>query len=225
MEMKTLLLTATYLVGIGELLLAIFFWRTHSKNEIRKVMASLTLFTGLWVLVTAFNSYSISSHAEFIDKFTYTFGVLLVTALLDFSLVFPYPMLRIDRIHRIFMYIPAVIFSIMIFYGGDIVSHYYSGPTLQGLWVGGRLYWLYNLYLLCLFIAASIILIRKVKKTDGIHRHNLVIVIWSILLGGAPGMIFDVVVPLLTNEARFPLVGTISSVSWLALTSYIVIKK
>jgi len=48
--MKTLLLTLTYLVGIGELILAGYFWKTHSGSEIRKVMGMLSMVTGLWVL-------------------------------------------------------------------------------------------------------------------------------------------------------------------------------
>lgn len=225
MTWRGILVILTNLVGTGELVLAWFFWKTNSKNEIRRVMAFLALFTGLWVIATAMNSYSTSPLAEFRDKFTYTFGVLLVTALLDFSLVFPYPMRRIDRLHRIFMYLPAVIFSIIIFRGRDIVSHYFSSPTLSGQWIGGPLYWLYNVYLLGLYLAAMIILISKIKKTDGIHHRNLVIVVWSILLGGAPGIIFDVLMPLLYNQAKYPLVGTLSSVFWLALTSYIILRK
>lgn len=223
--MKTLLLTATYLVGIGELILAGYFWKTKVGNEIRRVMALLVLFTALWVLFTVFNSYSTSPHAEFIDKFTYTFGVLLVTALFHFAIVFPYPMMRLDRLHYVFMYLPAAIFSVIIFRGHYIVSHYFSSATLSGQWIGGPLYWLYNLYLLGLYLAAMLILLRKLKTTDGIHHKNLVLVIWSILIGGAPGMIFDVIMPLIFNQARYPLIGTLSSVSWLALTSYIVLKK
>lgn len=223
--MKTILLTLTYAVGIGELFLACYFWRKCAKNEILRVMGFLALFVGLWVIITAINSYSISPLAEFRDKFTYAFGVLLVTALLNFVILFPYPMFRLDRLHYVFMYTPAAIFTLIIFGGHEIVNHYYSNLTLSGQWVGGPLYWVYNVYLLALYSATLVVLVIKSKKTDGIHRRNINLVIWSIIFGGAPGIIFDVFIPLVTNQAKYPLVGTLSSVVWLGLTSYIILRK
>ncbi|MEK7637600.1 MAG: histidine kinase N-terminal 7TM domain-containing protein [Patescibacteria group bacterium] len=223
--MKSILLSLTYLIGISEVFLAFYFWRNSSKNEIRRVMAFLALVTGLWVITTAINSYSVSPLAEFRDKFTYTFGVLIVTALLNFTIVFPYPMFRLDRLHYIFLYLPAVIFTLVIFGSHDVVSRYISSPTLSGQWFGGPLYWMYNGYLLVLYVWAMAVLYSKFKKTDGIHHRNLILVFWSIFLGGAPGIVVDVIVPLVTNQAKYPLIGVMSSVVWLGLTTYIILKK
>ncbi len=188
-------------------------------------MGLLTMVTGLWVIATAMNSYSISPLAEFRDKFTYTFGVLIVTSLLNFSIVFPYPMFHLDRLHYIFMYLPAVIFSLIIFGSHDVVSRYISSPTLSGQWFGGPLYWIYNGYLLMLYVGAMAVLFSKFRKTDGLHHRNLVLVFWSIILGGAPGMVVDVIVPLVSNQAKYPLIGVMSSVVWLGLTTYIILGK
>lgn len=224
--MKELLLTLTYLVGAGELVLAWYFWKTNSGNEIRKVMAFLALVTALWVITTAFITYAEpSTVVQLRSDFVYTFGVLIVTALFHFALVFPWPTLRFDWLHYVMLYIPAIIFGYINFASDEIVGQYVSSNTLSGIWYGGSLFPLYNGYLLLAYIAALVLLFKKYRRSDGIHRINLRIVLWSIILGGAPAIVADLVTPLLLQYAKYPLIGTLSTVFWLGGTTYILVRK
>ncbi len=224
--MKTLLLTLTYLVGAGELVLAWYFWKTNSGNEIRKVMAFLALVTALWVITTASITYTEpSAAAQVRSDFVYSFGILIVTALFHFALVFPWPTLRLDWLHYVLLYGSAVIFGYINFITNDIVAQFISSATLSGKWLGGPLFPLYNSYLLLAYLAALFILFKKYKRSDGIHRINLRIVLWSVIIGGAPAVIADLVVPLLFQFAIYPLIGTLSTVFWLGGTAYILVRK
>lgn len=227
--MKTFLLTATYLVGIGELILAIFFWVTHSKNEIRKVMALLAFSTGMWVITSAIVSFADANQfVFFVLSLVYFFGVILMTALLHLALLFPYPLLRLDRLHAWLLYVPAIIFSFIAISTKTIVADYIVNVHISGNVVSGPLHALYNFYLLLLFILSLAIFLYRIRKTDGIHKRNLSIVFWSVLIGGSIPVWLDLIIPIVSHglyDQSNYLIGNIATVIWLGATTYIITKK
>jgi hypothetical protein len=76
-----------------------------------------------------------------------------------------------------------------------------------------------------MYAATVLTLLIKFKYVDGVHRKNLTTVVASILLGGFPAVVTDVVFPLFTNTGKFAIVGSLSTIFWLGITSYIVLKK
>lgn len=225
--MKTILLTLTYLVGAGELILAIYFWINHSKNEIRKVMSLLAFSTGMWVITSAMIAYRTGGDVTLlINGFVYTFGILLLTTLVYFALIFPFPLMRLDRFHKVLLYVPALIFSIIGFTTRAIELDYIANEKNAGEVVGGPLLPIYNNYLLLLFIISIGLLILQVRRNDGINRNNVRLVLWGVLIGGIPAVIIDLVI-----STYFPdyvpnfLYGVLSSVIWFGTTTYIVLKK
>lgn len=224
--MNHLLVSITYVVGVGELALGLYFWKTNSNNEIRRVMAFLALVTGLWVIANAASAYTLeNSLTVFADKATFALGAFILTALFHFALVFPYPMRRLDTLHYIFFYLPAVAITWVMMNNNTLIAASDFSPTQQGTWTGGPLYSLYNFYLFSLFVSTFLLLLQRYKHTDGIHRRNVLLVVYSILLGGLPAVILGIFLPLLNNSGQFPLVGPVSTVIWLGFTSYIILKK
>lgn len=224
--MKTALLVFSYVVGLGELLLAWYFWKTRFGDAIRKSMSFLALSTALWVLSTSLGAYATPSPmVEIIARLTYVFGIMLVTGLWVFSIFFPFPSIRLDRLHYVLLFTPVVIFSVALLFTETVIERYVSGLTTQGIWYGGPLYNIYNVYLLVLFFSALIILVRKLRRSDGMMLVNLKAVIWSIFLGGMPAVFVDLVTPLYKNAASTPLIGVVSTVIWLGVTTYIVVRK
>jgi hypothetical protein len=115
--MKELLLISCYIVAALEIALGVYFWVTNSGNEIRKAMVALSLFTGVWVFLSAFTSYKpYADHDYIYSALTYIFGVLLTTAILHLACVFPYKLFQVDRLHVFLGYIPAIIFSALLFF-------------------------------------------------------------------------------------------------------------
>lgn len=220
------LIAINYAIGIGELVLGLFFIKTNSGNEIRKVMAFLAFITGLWVLVITFNAYNINvNSAAQLDKWTYVFGAFIVTALFNLALIFPYRLLRLDWLHYVLLYVLPFFLSALALSSNEIIRSYSTGIGNSGTWYGGSLYWIYNLYMFVMYTGTVAIFFHRYPKMDGIHRKNLRLVIYSIVLGGIPAVLFDIVIPLFTNQGRFPLIGTTSTVVWLGVTAWIIRKK
>lgn len=216
----------TYLVGTGELILAWYFWKTNSGDRIRKTMVLLVMSVGLWVIFIAHVAYAPAGNVPPVTvDLTYFLGILMVTTLLLLSFLFPYPTIRLDWLHYTLLYTPVIIFSAFLFFGDSIVSGFISSPNQQGYWTEGSMFWIYGLYLIILFIFSLINLVRKYRRSDGIHRINLRLVIWSLLLGGSPAVWLYLISPLFTGKASYPLVGTSLTVFWLGITSYILVRK
>lgn len=223
---KTILLTLTYLVGAGELILAIYFWATNSKNEIRRVMAFLATMAATWVLLSASIAYNITSDWALVaNRFIYLTGVFMVTAIVHLALVFPRQVTRIDRFHTILLYIPATLFSSIAVFTDSIVKATRQVGNLPGQPIGGVVYPFYNIYLISLFVGAIFLFVVQRKRADGEHRKNVNILIAAFLVGGLPAVYIDLVSALFKTEPANYLVGNIATAIWLGATTYIVMKK
>lgn len=225
--MKIVLLSLTYLVGAGELILATYFWVTNSKNEIRRVMALLAFATGVWVVMSGLTSYVPQTPITTIYmRFVFAAGVLLVTALLHLTLVYPFPIVRLDRLHAWLLYVPAIFISFVSFTSNAIVAGFTGSVTDSGRIIPGPLYNSYNVYVFLVFLAAIILLAYRWQKSDGMHRKNLQLLFWSIVIGGMPGVVIDLLIPVL-SKGVYPNAdyGAISTVLWVGATTYIISAK
>lgn len=225
-EMKEFAIISTYLIGAGEILLGLFFWKTNGHQRIRKTMAGLAIITGLWVLATVGAAYTEHELVKIIlPKLTYVFGVLMVTAVLLFAILFPLPKHNFDRLHIALLFSPATLLSFIIIGTPTVIDYYVASSSMQGAWYGGPLFQYYNLYLILLYIAAIGIMVKRSMDVNGMSRHTLLPVILSFVLGGLPGVVNDLFLPLFSGFAKNPLYGTSATVIWLGVTSYIVLKK
>lgn len=224
--MKPFLLIATYFVGFGELLLALYFLWTHSSSGVRKLMACTSFFTGMWALtsvIIAYQAYS-SGYLIVAEKAVFIFGAILVTSLLHFAIIFPYPLIRFDYFHAVLLYIPAAFLSIIaattnLISRGSIGSTNFAGEVIQG-----PLYPHYNVYLLLLYGATIVILATKLGRTEGIHKRNTRLMFTAITLGGLPAVFVDLIAPLLGLSMNF-LSGVLFTGIWLGVISFIVFRK
>lgn len=225
--MKTLLLTLTYLVGAGELILAIYFWATKSKNEVRKVMALLAFSTGIWVVTNGLTSYVQQTSSNIIfGKLVFISGVVLISSLLHFVLIYPIPLFRMDRWHAILLYVPGILFSIIIATTNAVYKGFTGSTQDSGQVIPGPIYNIYNLYIILLFVASLILLIYRARLSDGLIRRNAIFFFWAVLLGGLPAVIIDLFISSFVRDIKpNALYGVISSVVWLGTTTLIILRK
>lgn len=224
--MKTLLLTLAYTIGIGELILAGYFWVTNSKNEIRQVMALLAFSTGMWVILSALIAYMQDAlNALVVGRAVYVFGAFLVTTIVHLALVFPKQIIHIDRYFTWLLYLPATLLSIITLGTDAIISGTRVLEGYPGEPISGSVYPIYNLYLLVLFFLALLIFFKQRKQSDGQHRKNLTIVLSAFAIGGLPAVYLDLVTPFISDKPENFLLGNISTVIWLGAITYIIRKK
>lgn len=225
--MKTILLILTYAVGIGELILAIYFWVTNSKSEIRRVMALLAFSTGIWVITSGLTSYvEQNSVTTAFMRIVFLSGALLITALLHLTLVYPTQMAKLDRFHGWLLYLPAIIFGIISLTSNTIVNGFTGSATNSGRIIPGPLYNLYNIFVLGVYILSCVLLYVRKLRADGIHRKNLNLIFWAVVIGGIPAVVVDLIIPIVSkgvyHNASY---GAISTVIWLGVMTYIVRRK
>lgn len=223
--MKTLLLTLTYLVGVAELILAVFFWVTHSKSEIRKVMALLAFSTGMWVVTNGLTAYTESSlWVDWSLKLLFVAGITTVSSLLHFSIVFPFKTFIFDKLHALSIYIPTLLFTVIMFFSNTIVSSYNVAPDNPGFVHRGPLFLFYEIVVSLYFLLAIAFLFLKLKKVDGLHKANTKLVLFGITLGGLPPVVLNLWFAFFGSFFN-PLVAVLFSVFWVGFTTYIIVKK
>lgn len=225
--MKTILLTLTYLVGVGELILAIYFWATNSKNEIRRVLGFLAMSTAFWVICSAFIGYRVDTpSALLLNRVVFVFGIFLISAFVHFASIFPYRLFNIDKLHIILFYIPAALFSLLSLTTTTAISSVYmTGPNDPGQIIGGPIYGWYNLYVAVLYVIGVIILFFQRKRADGAQKNNLSLLVTAFIIGGIPAVYLDLIIPFFQLINPNYLYGNIITAVWLGATTYIVLKK
>lgn len=224
--MKEIVLTSCYVIAACELVLGFYFLATNSKIEIRKVMALLSFSTAIWVALSAVTSYHpYSSIGYFETAILFLSASVLITAILHFSLIYPFKLFRFDRLHVFLLYLPTVLFGWNLFFSRTIVSTFYGSPTDPGGVVGGPLYVQYNVYLAVIYLVAMTILVYRIIHSAGYFKKALSLVLSSFIFGGLPGVIFYLIVPSFSSGVTAnPFIGVIPTIIWVGVTSYIVIK-
>ena len=216
---KTILLTLTYLVGIGDLILAIYFWVTNSKNEIRRVLGLAFFAVAMWGITNT----QTRIESTFIGLLPYVFGPLALTSILHFSIIYPLRKFSFDKLHAGFLYIIWLLFSYLVIGTKTVIIDVFSRNGASYT-TPGPLFFLFNIYLGILFVGTLIILVSKFKNLDGMYRQNVKIAFWSILIGGLPGIYFAVFHFAKDLPYNY-LYGPIGTIIWPITTLYVVKRK
>lgn len=220
------LVLLTYITGLGEILLSAYFIKTNSGSEIRKVMALLCASTGLWVLLCAYEAYrpeTVINHA--INNLLFVAGLILLTTLLYLVIIFPYRMRYFDSLHVVMMYVPVILFTVILFGTKTIVVKTVADAQNVGITNPGPIYLIYNLYLIFLYLFSIGLLALRSTKLSGFQRRNVLIFLVSLLLGGLPAVAIDLFAPFIGLYQLNYLYGNLASVFWLGGVTYILTAK
>lgn len=219
MEGKTILLIVTYLVGAGELVLAGFFWITRQGQEIRKVMGWLCLSIGFWVITNGL----LIDNIGWLPRLIFIAGMFALHFLLHLVIIFPVRKFHFDKIHLLLFYAVPLFFSYAILNTDTVIVNFQNVDNTS-ITVGGELFPLFKFYLLLLYFLSIFFLIRRIRLSNGHHRSLSTLFMYSIVLGGIPAMLFNVlnVFPNLSYNA---VIGPIFSGLWLITIIYIIWKK
>lgn len=216
--------TIATIIGIGELLLALYFWRTNSGSRIRWTVGLVALSMGMWVLLNVLTSYTErTALTDALVPILFFSVVILFLSILHLCLEFPYPMFRVDRLHILLLYAPAAIFAHVLFFTNGIVRDYQLDPSSPGYVIPGDFYPVFAGLIAIGLVASISLLIWKARRTEGVFRRNVLLVLCSFLIPGLPGLYF-----VLTREAvgasYNSLITPIVSGVWLGITGYIVFR-
>jgi len=209
-----------------ELILGLYLFFRHPKNHITISYFLFILGVVIWVLS---NGFAILEQTRNINwwKMTYIGGALLASSFVYFAMAFPYSRKEISKLKIIGLYLPIVYFIIIIFSTKLIVE----GLATYDVWITnvtlGPLYHLYVLFVVIFLIWGTVLLLAKFKISDGIHRWQLKLMLWGIIISALFAITSDLIIPFFSEYylVHYPWVGSAFSLVWLSFTSYIVFKR
>lgn len=220
------LVILTYIAGVGELVLALYFLKTNSGATIRKVMSLLCASTALWVLTSAFVAFRPSTpFVDFMGNIVFFGGATLLTTLVWLVCIYPYPNIRFDALHVMLLYVPVLLFTVILFSTKTILAGTIADSSNVGQTIPGPVYWIYNAYQLVVYLVALCILIFKSRHFSGYNKRNILIILAALVLGGLPGVFLDLIAPFFNLYNVNYLYGNLASVFWLGGVTYILVAK
>lgn len=223
--MKTVLLALAYSIGLVELGFALFFWKTNGGNQTRRVAGTLAFAMSAWVILNALTAYREPS--AFVDgafPFVYVSVLVAVTAMVHLALLFPIPLVRIDRLHVFLLYLPTLLLLYPLFGTETVVSGYELNSQISGYATPGPIYPLFSAIVVVGFLLTSALLMKQIRRTDGVLRRNATIVLGSLFVPVLSGIVYNLPHELRGTAYNSMLVPLLTGF-WALLTGIIVIKK
>lgn len=190
-------------------------------------MALLAFSTGMWVLSSTFTAYKPNEgFYEIISSFVYVFGILTVSLLVHLVAIFPYPLFKVDRLHKVLFYIPSLIFILIALVTNGIQLSATGGDNEPGKVIPGPIYGIYNLFVTFLYLFTVGILVNRLGRLEGFQKKFLSFLLIAVIVGGLPAVIIDLILPVLNPKTEVNyLYGVLFTGFWLGTTVYLVNKK
>lgn len=210
-------------ISLIELILGLRFIFGYEKSQ-STIWYGL-FFIGAAIYVGANGSNYIFGNALFQgERWTWFGGVCATAFFLPFS--FSYPIAR-KSVQEL---LPLVIWPMAVFLPSLIVTDVFiKNPTLFIQTVGyqteaGVLFWFMIAFIMVYWLWAIVNLVRQMQRSDGMHRRNILLILFGIIISLAVLTFSDIIYPLFA-VSRIGYVGSLFTSVWLGCTSYILLKK
>ncbi|PIT90570.1 MAG: hypothetical protein COU22_01470 [Candidatus Komeilibacteria bacterium CG10_big_fil_rev_8_21_14_0_10_41_13] len=129
-------------------------------------------------------------------KFFYFGSALIIPAFLAFANYYIYPSYRVTKKKVIYFLIPFLIITAIIFHPSwflESATHHEWGNDANEKLVS---HLIFAAYLFVYIILSYVILFRKFRRSEGIHRTNLSFIISGSFLSFLFGIIFALILPI-----------------------------
>lgn len=211
------------LVAIFNFTVAGFIFGRNRKSHINISFALMYLFAAFWSLGLALFRIAINpNYALSYNSEIFIAALLIAPSFLYFSYVFPFPLFIIKVRKVLYIYIPAVLMSILL-----LVPEVKMNRILTAKNNLVDLHWAYYLYsfiFVIYIILAMVVLIRKYIKSDGVIKHQLKLILTGMIFGLIVGMSFNLFLPLIGNY-NLAWVGPYSAFVVMIFVYYLISKK
>ncbi|MEK7631590.1 MAG: histidine kinase N-terminal 7TM domain-containing protein [Patescibacteria group bacterium] len=218
------------LVNLG---LGIFVYFNGRKKKVNRAYLFLSLAISGWVFTNLLTYYLVDYNAIAISgKFDYAFAALLVPLFFTFAIYFPNEKFHIKtkllHIGLIVSWVSGILVIIASLFTKYIqVRPIVITPHVVTIEQGSGHPYFFAYYIL--FVAwAFAILIQKIKRTTGIDKQKITIVVYGFAVAGIFGTTGNLVLTTflhsLTGQAIASLIGPIFTVALVASMAYAILK-
>jgi len=210
------------IIGILEVALAIWFLVKYKRTLAIVWFAIFVFGIAGWVLSNSL-LYATLDYQFLADRLVWFFGVVLTGSFLLFCRYFPYSVTEEKKSDILYFLAPVLFFAFVIFVSKNFIitlDYNYNPPVFNF----GPLFFLFPLFFFSYWFYSIYQLVIKFRKSDGIHRWQLRLLLWGVCLSFTFGAIFDVIFNWL-KITGFEMIGSESTIFLLAFTTYIIFKR
>jgi len=207
-----------------EFVFAFYMFFRKQKSAISVSFGLFILSVGFWALGLAlFRGLMNNSYAFIASRTTYISAAFIASTFVYFSLVYPFKTRDLNAGDILLIVSPGIITFFFIFFSDLLIKEYVMEEWGRSAIVGPA-YHFYGIFFLVYWLWGFVNLFKKYRATDGIHRLQMKLALWGIIISFALGSFFALFQPWFQNY-RYTHYGPESSVIFLAFTAYIIWKK
>ncbi|MEW6515739.1 MAG: ATP-binding protein [candidate division FCPU426 bacterium] len=196
-------LVLTIFIAIIEVILGFFVITKKSSSVMHRVFLAFSIFIGLWSVCLGF----IFSPLDLSEKITQILintimlsGYLVISTFLIFSWVFPQQTIRVSATKLIILFVPFAVIAYLLNFTDLFIKHVNVGKANNRIQFDIRGYSIFAFFFLINSVLATWILVRKYIKSTGIHKQQLTYFGLGSGLSLLLVVIFDVILPVFTNN-------------------------
>lgn len=212
-------------IGILDFIFGVYIF-TRYERELRIIMYGLfALMVSGWVFCNGLGLlFEGGGHInEALGRAAFVFAAFIFPFMYLFSILFPFPSVRINSRFIILTLLPALMLSLLVIFSDTLIKGF--DQTRYSQTISGEGFWLYILYIVFFFGLILVELIDKFRRSDGIHRWQLKNLISTVALSGIIGIFAVLILPYVWYFDSLSWIGPSSSIIWLGGSMYIVMKK
>ncbi len=221
MEIKSIIL---FVITAISFVITGYIYGRNRKSHINLSFALLFFFAGLWSV--GLGLFIISNNLDYAVVYAvlyYIAAILIAPTFYYFSLVYPFPSLKIDKRKIFLLYIPALILIILIVAPSVLINH--AEKTDSGnIIILNEAYYLYVAVFLAYIINSFVILFKKLRTSEGVNKIQLQYISIGFIIGFSIGVTFNLILPLIGNY-QLIWMGPYSAFFVLASILYLITKK
>lgn len=213
------------IIALTELFIGFWFLVKYKNNQATFWYGLVCLGVTLYVGANGIGYLGIFLNGNIAERIAWLGALLFTISFLSF--VYSYPVVKKKAADLMVLIIwPLAVFAPVFLWTNFIIKnngilHYREGYTRAF----GEYFWYFLIFFLVYWLWSIIILGQRLKDSDGLHRRNLMIILWGVLISLFAGVIFDIILPLTHPLSNFGYIGSLFTSVWLGVTSYILLKK
>lgn len=211
-------------IALAELGLGLWFLTDKNRNQATFWFGLFAISSAIYVGSNAFGYLGGPINPQMAEHYGWAGGALATIFFLPFTLSFPVPRRSMRELWTIIIwplviFIPAFIYSDLLVKNRAILK-FGQGYTAQS----GPYLWFFLLFVAVFWTWSIWNLIVSYRRTDGLHRQNLAIILVGTLISVIVTLFMDVYAPL-TRVSHYGYVGALCTAFWFASSAYILLKK
>lgn len=203
-----------------------YFIFTRYERSLSIVFFGLfALIVSSWVFANGFGVLFQpgAGFSDFMGRSTFVFAAFMVAFLYLFVLMFPFPIIKIERRFIGWVLILPTLLSLHTYFSNNLIEGFTLDKNQFPIY--GKDFWLYATYILGIFVLIITELFLKFRRTDGVHRWQTKYFLISILLSGTIAISTNLILPYIFKTTATDWIGPSSTIIWLSICIYIINKK